>query len=169
MSKISRKIRYGLIATAILVLGVAIAFVNNAYWQPIGRFLGPAQIATIVDQNTTLYSRDLPKILGHQERFGQNSLLLVNYNDTRLCGSLGCLYSVYILGDQQPIKKVLNIVLVPNTDKKAPVLSAIALQDEELPCLRSIQPATNGGQEEFTYCMRQGEYQLHEQRLLAGR
>jgi hypothetical protein len=163
--------RFRLISVAVVVLGViliAVVQFNFAYWQPLDKLLSPAQVATIVDQNTTLFTRDLRKILGHQESVGNDNLLLVNYNDAKLCGSLGCLYSAYIWGEKQPLTRVLNIALVANTAKEQPVLATTKVQDKVFPCLRSLQPAANKGQEEFIYCVRGGEYQLQDQRLLAN-
>jgi hypothetical protein len=156
--------RLGVIAgiTLGIITIIAIFGLRSPYWQPINRFLSQSQLATVVEQNTTLLRNDLPKVLGHHVKVNKGDLILVNYNDPRLCGTQGCLYSVY-LRESDRLRRVLNVLLHSKKEDILNVLTPTAGKHNEFPCLETIQPIDDKQSKYFKYCYNSGEYQLHEQ------
>ncbi|RUT03791.1 hypothetical protein DSM106972_047050 [Dulcicalothrix desertica PCC 7102] len=98
-----------------------------------------------------------------------NRLYLFNYNDSRLCGRLGCLYTGYINKGKNKFTRVINLYLQP---KKAPGENLISIKPNNfgstsnIPCLDIQQLNDNRTLQKITYCDEGGYYQAVENSFL---
>ncbi|MBW4604357.1 MAG: hypothetical protein KME29_33510 [Calothrix sp. FI2-JRJ7] len=177
--KIVRLVRYFHLSLGIFLL-ITVLFLNGCSntnadevkirWSNFNKVPASLMQLAIAD-NTSLSStaKTSIKVADVGLKNKDNRLYLFNYNDFRLCGRLGCLYTGYVNKGKNQFTRVINLYLQPNV---APGENLISINSNNfgstsnLPCLDIQQLNDNRNLQKITYCDEGGYYQAVENYFL---
>jgi hypothetical protein len=94
-------------------------------------------------------------------------LVVFNFNNSGVCGSVGCLYAAYLMDKHTPLTRVFYSYLNPNLPPNRPLfqVSDESLKNYQLPCLQ-IHKTSGKDIRQLLFCFNGSEYQLAKSSLI---
>ena len=138
---------------------------KEVQWQPASKYFEPSLLEQIVTENSSLNpSQEVVDKMQVHQLAKQPRLTLVNFDNTDLCGQLGCLYVIY-LESQGKVSKVFNRYLRPELPKDISLIELSERTQNNLPCL-ILNQLSNNNLTKLTLCYNGSEYQSFDLNVL---
>lgn len=120
----------------------------------------------IIQQNTELDpSQTATNVLAWTQSGRLGKLVLLDYNNSGVCGAAGCLYTGYLVGKNKQLSQVFSSYLNPNLPQGKPLFQVGDLLNADLPCLQVMQ--VDGDQlRQMLFCFNGQNYRLVGSHLL---
>lgn len=174
--KIIRLVRYFHLSLGIFLL-ISVLFLNGCSSRTDGVKISwndtskvPASLMQLaISENTSLSSTTKSSIKFASVKGQGKRLYLFNYNNSSLCGKLGCLYTGYVDKGKNQYTRVMNLYLQPELEPNQNLISVSSdnyNSNFNLPCLDIQQLNDNHTLQKLTYCDEGGYYQAVESSFL---
>ncbi|MGB3204863.1 MAG: hypothetical protein WBB28_07750 [Crinalium sp.] len=141
-------------------------------WQKAEKAVSAQVLQEVVKQNTDLNQVPAPQtiassMLAWTANGRGTKLVLFDFNNSGLCGAVGCLYTGYLTRKDQAPTQVFSSYLRPNLPPGKALFVAGQTSDNDLglPCLEVTQPE-KALLRQSSYCYNGSYYQLSRSRLL---
>jgi hypothetical protein len=147
------------LALSLLLSGCAVNAAED-FWQPATTVLTPDQLRVIIAEHSTFTINSVPPTWIEQAQVHMTgNLMLINFNQSGLCGQAGCLYVGYV---QDDASTSLNLVLYGRfrTDlpRGVPLFEEMEQSLNGLPCLTAHQ-IENQQLQAIAFCFDGTQYQ----------
>ena len=120
----------------------------------------------IIQQNTELDpSQAAANVLAWTQEGRLGKLVLLDYNNSGVCGAAGCLYTGYLVGKNKQLNQVFSSYLNPNLPQGKPLFQVGDLLNADLPCLQVMQ-VDSDQLRQMLFCFNGQNYQLASSQLL---
>ncbi len=135
-------------------------------WQKALSVVPVKSLEQIIQQNTELDpTQAATNVLAWTQERRLGKLVLLDYNNSGVCGAAGCLYTGYLIGKNEQLSLVFSSYLNPNLPQGKPLFQVGDLLNADLPCLQVIQ--VDGEQlRQMLFCFNGQNYQLASSQLL---
>lgn len=143
---------------SLLSLSACEANAKEVQWQPASKYFERSLLEQIVNENSSLTSSEevINKLQAYQLA-NQPPLTLVNFNNTELCGRLGCLYVIY-LETQGKISKVFSRYIQSELPKDVALIELSDRTLKDFPCI-VINQVIDSNLTKLTFCYNGSEYE----------
>ncbi|MDF5724721.1 MAG: hypothetical protein PUP91_30510 [Rhizonema sp. PD37] len=135
-------------------------------WQKALSVVSVKSLEQIIQQNTELDpTQAATNVLAWTQEGRLGKLVLLDYNNSGVCGAAGCLYTGYLIGKNEQLSQVFSSYLNPNLPQGKPLFQVGDLLNADLPCLQVMQ--VEGDQlRQMLFCFNGQNYQLASSQLL---
>ena len=142
---------------SLLSLSACQANAKDVQWQPASKYFERSLLEQIVTENSSLTSSEevINKLQAYQLA-KQPHLTLVDFNNTELCGRLGCLYVIY-LETEGKISKVFSRYLHSDLPKNVALIELSDRTLKDFPCI-VISQVIDGNLTKLTFCYNGSKY-----------
>lgn len=135
-------------------------------WQKASSVVPSRTLERIIQLNTELDpSQAVEDVLAWTVKGTAGNLVILDFNNSGVCGAAGCLYTGYLMGKHKQLSQVFSSYLNPQLPADKPLFQVVERSDAILPCLQVMQ--VDGVQfRQMVYCFNGQHYQLASSRLL---
>lgn len=138
------------------------ATATSVPWQPATKVLDRGVVEAMVQHDTMLPKAIADKTLAWPLKQDDGTLVVINYNNSGVCGRLGCLYGAFLRQDAGPWQPVFSSYLDPNLPPDIPLFTPVRREERRFPCLQVNQTGQSGasqGVRQTVYCYNGKTYQ----------
>jgi hypothetical protein len=119
----------------------------------------------IIQQNTELDpTQAATNVLAWTQSGRLGKLVLLDYNNSGVCGAAGCLYTGYLVAKNKQLSLVFSSYLNPNLPQGKPLFQ-VGDRNADLPCLQVMQ-VDSDQLRQMLFCFNGQNYQLASSQLL---
>ncbi len=134
-------------------------------WQKASSVVSVKTLEQIVQQNTELdATQAATNVLAWTQEGRLGKLVVLDYNNSGVCGAAGCLYTGYLVKNKQ-LSQVFSSYLNPHLPQHQPLFQVGDRSDPDLPCLQVMQMDSNRLRQ-MLFCFNGQNYQLASSQLL---
>jgi len=135
-------------------------------WQNASSVVSVKMLEQIVKQNTELDPTQAAANVLAWTQFGRlGKLVVLDYNNSGVCGVAGCLYTGYLIGKNKQLSQVFSSYLNPLLPQHQSLFQVGDLLNADLPCLQVMQVDSNRLRQ-MLFCFNGQNYQLASSQLL---
>jgi len=135
-------------------------------WQNASSVVSVKMLEQIVKQNTELDPTQAAANVLAWTQFGRlGKLVVLDYNNSGVCGVAGCLYTGYLVGKNKQLSQVFSSYLNPLLPQHQSLFQVGDLLNADLPCLQVMQVDSNRLRQ-MLFCFNGQNYQLASSQLL---
>lgn len=135
-------------------------------WQKASSVVSVKTLEQIIQQNTELDpTQATANVLAWTQEGRSGKLVVLDYNNSGVCGVAGCLYTGYLVGKNEQLSQVFSSYLNPLLPQHQPLFQVGDRSDAARPCLQVMQ--LDGDRlRQMLFCFNGQNYQLASSRLL---
>lgn len=147
-----------ILISSMLSLSACGANAKEVQWQPASKYFEHSLLEQIVSENSSLTSSEevINKLQAYQLA-KQPPLTLVDFNNTELCGRLGCLYVIY-LETQGKRSKVFSRYLRSELPKGVALIELSDHTLKDVPCI-VVNQVIDSNLTKLTFCYNGSKYE----------
>lgn len=144
-------------------------------WQEASSVVSVKTLEQIVQQNTELDpTQATADVLAWTVKGKAEKLVVLDYNNSGVCGAAGCLYTGYLVNKNEQLSQVFSTYLNPYLPQNKPLFQVGVdaerrvkrhRPDPDLPCLQVMQ-VDNNRLRQMLFCFNGQNYQLASSQLL---
>ena len=135
-------------------------------WKKASSVVSVKTLEQIIQQNTELDpTQATANVLAWTQEGNTGKLVVLDYNNSGVCGVAGCLYTGYLVGKNKQLSQVFSSYLNPRLPQHQPLFQVGDRSSAALPCLEVMQ--IDGDQlRQMLFCFNGQNYQLASSQLL---